>query len=78
MWVKAHKQPGRTQLYICLCNGLTDRTLKQAAIATGCARPGEIYAACGCRAQCGKCVKTVLQLLRDHAGPASEQLQGAD
>jgi bacterioferritin-associated ferredoxin len=65
-------------LYICLCNALTDRTLKQAATATGSARPGEIYAACGCRAQCGKCVQAVLDLVRDHASQAAEQLQGAD
>jgi bacterioferritin-associated ferredoxin len=65
-------------VYICLCNALTDRKLKQAAIATGSTRPGEIYAACGCRAQCGQCVQTVLDLLRDHASRSAEQLQGAD
>jgi bacterioferritin-associated ferredoxin len=65
-------------LYICLCNALTDRKLKQAATATGSTRPGEIYAACGCRAQCGQCARAVLQLLRDHASQAAEQLQGAD
>jgi bacterioferritin-associated ferredoxin len=78
MWVRVHEQPGLTQLYICLCNGLTDRTLKQTATATGSTRPREIYAACGCRAQCGKCVMAVLQLLRDHTSQAEEQLQGAD
>jgi bacterioferritin-associated ferredoxin len=65
-------------LYICLCNALTDRKVKQAAIATGSTRPGEIYAACGCRAQCGQCVQAVLQLLRAHASQAAERLQGAD
>jgi bacterioferritin-associated ferredoxin len=65
-------------LYICLCNALTDRRLKQAASATGSARPAEIYAACGCRAQCGQCVQAVLDLLRDHASRTPEQLQGAD
>jgi bacterioferritin-associated ferredoxin len=65
-------------VYICLCNALTDRKLKQVAAATGSTRPVEIYAACGCRAQCGQCVQSVLQLLRDHATQAAEQLQGAD
>jgi bacterioferritin-associated ferredoxin len=65
-------------VYICLCNALTDRKLKQVAAATGSIRPVEIYAACGCRAQCGQCVQTVLQLLRDNASQAAEQLQGAD
>ena len=65
-------------MYICLCNALTDRKLKQAAIETGSTRPGEIYAACGCRAQCGQCVQTVLDLVRDHASQMAGQLQGAD
>jgi bacterioferritin-associated ferredoxin len=65
-------------LYICLCNALTDRKLKQAATETGSTRPGEIYAACGCRAQCGQCVQAVLDLVRAHVGQPVEQLQGAD
>jgi bacterioferritin-associated ferredoxin len=65
-------------VYICLCNALTDRTLKQAATDTGSTRPVEIYAACGCRVQCGQCVRAVVALLRDHAGRAKQQLAGAD
>jgi bacterioferritin-associated ferredoxin len=65
-------------VYICLCNALTDRTLKQAAEATGSIKPGHVYAACGCRFQCGKCVRTVIKMLREHAGRTTEQLQGAD
>ena len=65
-------------MYVCLCNALTDRRLKQAAAATGSQRPGDLYAACGCRAQCGQCVHAVLQLLRDHARQVEMQIQGAD
>lgn len=65
-------------MYICICNALTDRRLRQAAHETGSERPGEIYAACGCRAQCGSCVKSVLALIRDQLQPVSAQLQGAD
>jgi bacterioferritin-associated ferredoxin len=68
---------GTSELYICLCNALTDRKLRQAA-AAGCATPNEAYAACGCRAQCGQCVKAVRQLLRDISPPAQDQMQGAD
>jgi bacterioferritin-associated ferredoxin len=67
-----------TTVYICLCNALTDRKVKQAATATGSTRPVEIYAACGCRVQCGQCVRTIVNLLRDHASPGAEQLAGAD
>ena len=64
-------------MYICLCNALTDRKLKQAATAIGSTRPGEIYAACGCRVQCGQCVRTIVNLLRDHTSQADEQLAAA-
>jgi bacterioferritin-associated ferredoxin len=59
-------------VYVCICNALTDRRLKEAVIA-GSQRPGEVYSACGCRAQCGKCVDAVLRLLRDHASVAKDQ-----
>ena len=62
-------------VYICLCNALTDRRLKQAALATGSQRPGDAYAACGCRAQCGQCVRAVLDLLRDNARQAEAEPQ---
>jgi len=60
-------------VYVCLCNALTDRRLKEAAAATGSQRPGDVYAACGCRAQCGQCVKAVLNLIRD----ATTQIEAA-
>jgi bacterioferritin-associated ferredoxin len=65
-------------VYICLCNALTDRRLKQAIADTDYYRPAEVYAACGCRAQCGQCVKAVLQLLRDQWPDAERQLAGGD
>jgi bacterioferritin-associated ferredoxin len=54
-------------VYICLCNALTDKRVKQAVAATGSQRPTDVYEACGCRAQCGRCVQTVLCLARDYA-----------
>jgi bacterioferritin-associated ferredoxin len=65
-------------VYICLCNALTDRKLKQVATDIGSCRPVEIYAACGCHVQCGICVRAVVTLLRDHARHAKENLAGAD
>jgi bacterioferritin-associated ferredoxin len=66
-----------TPMYVCLCNALTDRQVKQAAATAGTTKPSSVYAACGCRAQCGQCVKALLALLRgtDRAMP---ELQGAD
>ncbi len=74
--------PGRewtARLYICLCNALTDRQVKQAAAESNAVRPSEVYAACGCRAQCGQCVKALLSLLRVQDDSRAEALlQGAD
>jgi bacterioferritin-associated ferredoxin len=68
----------RQLVYICLCNALTDQKLKQAVAVSRSQRPGEVYAACGCRAQCGQCVHAVLQLLRDHVPQLEGHLHGAD
>jgi bacterioferritin-associated ferredoxin len=65
-------------VYICLCNALTDRRLKQAAAETDSNRTADIYAACGCRAQCGQCVKAILELLRNRPADAASQAAGAD
>ena len=66
-----------TAVYVCLCNALTDRQVKQAAAAAGSTKPSSVYAACGCRAQCGQCVKALVALLRaeDYRPP---ELQAAD
>jgi bacterioferritin-associated ferredoxin len=57
-------------VYICLCNALTDRQVMQAAASPAFTKPGDIYAACGCRAQCGQCARAVINLLRGSAsGP---------
>ncbi|MEJ0019375.1 MAG: (2Fe-2S)-binding protein [Acetobacteraceae bacterium] len=51
-------------MYVCLCNALTDRHVRDAAHA-GASRPSEVYAACGCAAQCGSCSRTMRRLLDD-------------
>ena len=50
-------------MYVCLCNGLTDAQIK-AAITAGADRVHDVYAGCGCQAQCGGCTSTVLSILR--------------
>jgi bacterioferritin-associated ferredoxin len=72
------RHKGCRRVYICLCNALTDRRLKEAAADLTSGRPSDLYAACGCRAQCGQCAKAMLQLLRDHAPGLQPQLHGAD
>jgi bacterioferritin-associated ferredoxin len=66
-------------VYVCLCNALTEARIMKAAD-DGARRPGEVYAACGGRAQCGTCTSTVLCMLRKLA-PQTDTLPdmaGAD
>lgn len=62
-------------VYICLCNGLTDRVVGQ-AVEGGAARPGEVYAACQCKAQCGSCVRLILNIIKDLAAAPSATARG--
>ena len=64
-------------MYVCLCNALTDRQVKQAARTANTAKPSSVYAACGCRVQCGQCVKALVALLRGE-GCVTSALAGAD
>jgi bacterioferritin-associated ferredoxin len=57
-------------MVVCLCNAMTDGDVR-AAVAAGAARPKEVYACCGGRAQCGCCTATVLQILRENGTPAN-------
>jgi bacterioferritin-associated ferredoxin len=70
-------QRGPDGMYVCLCNALTDRQVKQAAVTAGTTKPSSIYATCGCRAQCGQCVKAMVALLRG-GDCAMLELQGAN
>lgn len=72
----SRKEVGR--VYLCLCNALTDQHLADALADPATRRTSDVYAACGCRAQCGGCVKTVVGLLRDKLALADTMLVGAD
>jgi bacterioferritin-associated ferredoxin len=51
-------------VYVCTCNALTDKQVA-AAVATGADRPRDVYAACGCQAQCGCCTAMILAMVRE-------------
>jgi bacterioferritin-associated ferredoxin len=57
-------------MYICLCNGLTDRDVR--ASCEGSCSVSMVYRALGCEPQCGKCVPYVRQMLRQEASAAVE------
>jgi bacterioferritin-associated ferredoxin len=62
-------------VYVCLCNALTDRHVRD-AVHAGASRPSEVYQACGCVVQCGTCSRTVRRIVDDVAacGHAPELL----
>jgi bacterioferritin-associated ferredoxin len=57
-------------MVICSCNALTTNQIA-AAVAAGADRPHDVYAACGCQAQCGCCTRTILEMVRAGVTTAS-------
>jgi len=51
-------------MYVCLCNGLTERHVRDAALG-GASRPSEVYPACGCTVQCGGCARTLRRIVNE-------------
>ena len=49
-------------MYVCVCNGVTDRQIREAA-AAGCGSLAELTMRTGCGASCGSCVETAAALL---------------
>ena len=56
-------------MYVCICNALTDVQVRQAVASADAITASAVYAACGCRAQCGTCAKTLLTLARQACDP---------
>ena len=49
-------------MYVCICNGVTERDIRQAAEA-GCRSMAELTMRTGCGATCGTCVDAATALL---------------
>lgn len=54
-------------MYICLCNALTERQVREAAAAGDGSTDG-VYRTFGTQPRCGKCVPLVEGILRDVSG----------
>jgi bacterioferritin-associated ferredoxin len=61
-------------MYLCLCNSLSDTRIAE-VIRQGARRPRDVYAQCGCRAQCGRCTGSILGVLRGAAAQSSLSLK---
>ncbi|HVI58047.1 MAG TPA: (2Fe-2S)-binding protein [Luteimonas sp.] len=51
-------------MYVCVCNGVTDRDIRQGAQA-GCGSMAELTMRTGCGACCGSCVEMATRLLEE-------------
>jgi bacterioferritin-associated ferredoxin len=52
-------------MYICICNGFTDRQIR-VAVRQGTAHSvSDVYRCIGCKPQCGRCAPTVLKVMRE-------------
>jgi bacterioferritin-associated ferredoxin len=50
-------------MFVCLCNGFTDRQVRQVSDNSG-GSAAEVYRQLGCRPRCGKCVPMVRDMVR--------------
>lgn len=51
-------------MYVCICNGLTDKDFTRAAEA-GATTIGQAFAHHGCKPQCGRCFGCARQVMAD-------------
>ena len=64
-------------MYVCNCNGVTDREVDE-AIAAGARRPKDVLAHHGCEPCCGRCLPEIADCLKGGAKAQTETLVGAD
>lgn len=53
-------------MYVCICNGVTDHQIREAA-ASGVRSVAELTMRTGCGATCGTCLQTAADILDAHA-----------
>lgn len=56
-------------MYVCMCEGITDSQIKKAA-SNGCTSMRELSKTTGVGTQCGRCVRTARNILREHSKSA--------
>jgi bacterioferritin-associated ferredoxin len=59
-------------MIVCSCQGLTDHQVRAVCGQGGCApqRPSEVHGHCGCSRQCGRCLRTIKEIM-DELPPAA-------
>lgn len=62
-------------MIVCQCNILSDRAIRGAAAEPTTRRVAQVYACLGCKAECGRCVSTIVSIMRE---TQAEACQGAE
>ncbi len=62
-------------MYICICNGLTDREARSQSNSSFCSVT-EFYRALGIKPKCGKCIPAVREILESATADESEARPG--
>jgi bacterioferritin-associated ferredoxin len=60
-------------MIVCQCNMLSDTAIRDAAVEHAPRRVSQVYACLGCRAKCGRCVATIVSILRETSHDAACQ-----
>lgn len=58
-------------MYICNCNGFTDRQIRT-TLRSGAKTVASVYRSLGSRPKCGKCIREVRSMLREHVSAGRE------
>ncbi|MGY0634754.1 (2Fe-2S)-binding protein [Luteimonas sp. A478] len=69
--MEAVSQTGLCTVYVCLCHGVTDSEIRDAATA-GCGEMSELMMRTGCGSSCGSCIETASGLLDEVHGRDAE------
>jgi bacterioferritin-associated ferredoxin len=51
-------------MYVCICNAFTCRDVRKVRD-EGVSKSGQVYKKLGCRMQCGKCLETIDNVLKE-------------
>jgi bacterioferritin-associated ferredoxin len=59
-------QPGVASMIVCSCNVLSDHDVRTAVTAGPAPRTaGQVYGCLGCSPQCGRCARTIQQIMNE-------------
>jgi bacterioferritin-associated ferredoxin len=62
-------------VWICLCEAVNSGKIRE-VISDGARSVAEVGRACGAGTECGKCKRSIICLIEQHAGPNGREMEG--